>query len=56
MGRLKCGFRKKSDSKPCTIPEKTQKMTKDHEQQQFTLIEFLRGLSTFVAKTSKTVA
>jgi hypothetical protein len=57
MGRLKCGFQKNRQIINHAQPdEQIQKMTKDYEEKQTTLIEFLHGLSTLVAKNSKTVA
>jgi hypothetical protein len=56
LGRLKCGFHKKPDDKPCAPRKQIQKMTEDYEEKQSTLIEFLHGLSSLVAKNSKTVA
>jgi hypothetical protein len=56
LGKLKCGFQKNSDNKPCTTRQQIQQMTKDYEEKQTTLIDFLHGLSTLVAKISKTVA
>jgi hypothetical protein len=56
LGRLKSGFQKKSLNKPCTARKQIQKMAKDYEETQSILTEFLHGLSTLVAKNSKTVA
>ncbi|CAF1474881.1 unnamed protein product [Rotaria sordida] len=56
LGRLKCGFQKKSDDKSCTTRQQIQKMAKNYEEEESTLMEFLHGLSTLIAKNSKTVA
>jgi hypothetical protein len=55
LGKLNSGMQKKSNKKICITRTQIETLTKRHEEKEIDLMEFLHGLSTLVAKNSKTV-
>jgi hypothetical protein len=55
LGKINSGMQKKSNNTTCITQTQVDTLTQRHGQKEIGLMEFIHGLSTLVAKNSKTV-